>query len=366
VLTLEQIAITPDSTRVIYITLSHTTGEMHLYSVPITGGAPTRLDADFAATFQVDTFAISPDSQTVAFTWADAMADDYHLVTVPAAGGAPTDVYANDDFNLAPRDLSVTTDAQVLFTSGLGLYEAPVSGGAVLTRSLDVYAHRLLAAEDLIVLWRDADHNNQHELISIDRGSGAVAQLSPAGQHASQFSHAFSADHQALIFTTRGVSTTFLYSAALSGGPPTLLAENPNGIIVADLTPDGQTVIYQLYQSGYGPPWSVPMAGGPASPLLAGAPAQTQVLSHAMPTADSQAALVVLNRTAGVELVRLALAGGPPERISPPLVAGGMIFMLGRYAGGAIYIADQELDDRFEAYKVNFAGQRLYLPMVRR
>jgi hypothetical protein len=108
------------------------------------------------------------------------------------------------------------------------------------------------------------------------------------------------------------------------------------------------------------------MAGGPASPLLAGAPAQTQVLSHAMPTADSQAVLVVLDRTAGIELDRLPLAGGPPERISPPLVNGGQIFMLGRSAGGAIYIADQELDDRFEAYKVNFAGQRLYLPMVRR
>ena len=59
--------ITPDGSRVVYMADQDVTGVVELYSVPIGGGKPIKLNDELAINGDVVSFEISPDGQHVVY-----------------------------------------------------------------------------------------------------------------------------------------------------------------------------------------------------------------------------------------------------------------------------------------------------------
>ena len=68
---IREIKISPDGSRVVYLADEDTEGVNEIYSVPIGGGAATRLNGPLVAGGRVSSFVISPDSNTVVYSAED-------------------------------------------------------------------------------------------------------------------------------------------------------------------------------------------------------------------------------------------------------------------------------------------------------
>ncbi len=82
--------ISPDSSRVVYLADQDTDNVSELYSVPLTGGLPTKLNGALVTGGDVQccNFSISADSARVAYL-ADQDTDNVtELYSVPITGGA--------------------------------------------------------------------------------------------------------------------------------------------------------------------------------------------------------------------------------------------------------------------------------------
>jgi Tol biopolymer transport system component len=85
-------AISPDSSRVVYIADQDTDEVFELYSVPLGGGTVTKLNAPFTTDGEVFAFLISPDSSRVIYL-ADQDSDTVNeLYSVPLGGGTVTNI----------------------------------------------------------------------------------------------------------------------------------------------------------------------------------------------------------------------------------------------------------------------------------
>jgi len=74
--------VSPDSTRVIYRADQDTDNVTELYSVPIGGGTPTKLNAPLTPDGNVGSFVVSPGSDVVAFTAFDGSATNLFVVDI--------------------------------------------------------------------------------------------------------------------------------------------------------------------------------------------------------------------------------------------------------------------------------------------
>ena len=85
--------ISPNSEHVVYRATQDTPGWAELYSVPIAGGAPTKLNTLLPNnTRGVETFVISPDGDAVVYSADYATDEQYELYRVPISGGATVQV----------------------------------------------------------------------------------------------------------------------------------------------------------------------------------------------------------------------------------------------------------------------------------
>jgi dipeptidyl aminopeptidase/acylaminoacyl peptidase len=81
--------VSPDSSRVVYRADQDTDGVWELYSVPLAGGSPVKLNGSLVSGGDVWSFQVSPDSSRVVYN-ADQNTDDVdELYSVPLAGGSP-------------------------------------------------------------------------------------------------------------------------------------------------------------------------------------------------------------------------------------------------------------------------------------
>ena len=84
-------SISPDSSRVVYVADQDTDNILELYSVPITGGTPTKLNGPLVAVGgDVFVFSISPDSARAVYLAHQDTFDVFELYSVPILNGTPT------------------------------------------------------------------------------------------------------------------------------------------------------------------------------------------------------------------------------------------------------------------------------------
>ena len=73
----------PDGLYVIYVADAEVAGRNELYSVPVTGGPPVKLNAGLVNGGDVTNFAVTPDSQYVPEVWRSINPKIYMSVDLP-------------------------------------------------------------------------------------------------------------------------------------------------------------------------------------------------------------------------------------------------------------------------------------------
>ena len=138
--------ISSDSARVVYLADQNLFGHTELFSVAIAGGPATRLNGDFVDAdgfSQVLTFQISPDGQTVAYVGDQDIDSTDEIFSVPILGGTPVRLNADliDDGNVL-QEFEISPDSQTLvyladqtFVSDFELFSVPLAGGQVVQLS---------------------------------------------------------------------------------------------------------------------------------------------------------------------------------------------------------------------------------------
>lgn len=210
----QSFAVTPDSQYVLYVADQDVDERADLYRVPISGGAVVKLNGVLPAGGNVVEVQVDPDNVYVVYVADGEVNDMYELYSVPVAGGAP--------FRLSP---------------------APVSGGNVVGFKIDRIANRVVFRGDL-------EANNRFEVFSAPIAGGASIKLSPPGASGTRF---FELDPslQVVVFsaTPNGSTSTHLYMNATTGGLlttlNTALASNQD-VSGFKISPDGARVVYNV------------------------------------------------------------------------------------------------------------------------
>jgi len=195
-----QYAISPDGKYVVYIADQELDGFPQLYSVPISGGTPTRLsEPAFIILLPVLDFKISEDSRYVVFSQnidlsGDLLSGNVRMVSVPITGGDNIDLSqgAINDKRLV-ESFSISSDSQrVVYisdndTDGVSeLYSSLIKGGTLtklnpnLVADGNVDSFEISSDNQRVVYESDQTVNNTFELYSVSISGGTAVKLNGA------------------------------------------------------------------------------------------------------------------------------------------------------------------------------------------
>jgi Tol biopolymer transport system component len=264
--------ITPDGSRVVYHADQDTDEVYELYSAPIEGGLPVKLNGALATSGDVLTgYQMDPTGSIVVYVADQDVDDVYELYSVPITGGTPVKLHPS----LSPSgDISTTTayppvplsyqgitadGSRVVYRADqdsddvIELYSVPIAGGPTVKLSPppgpggDV-GHFVLSQDGAYVVFTgDFESDAVYGAYAVPVTGGEVVKLNTSLSWVTTEALAVTdvaPDGPRAVFVT---STGGMYSARLAGGPPVLLAGTVNGarpeqpIVV---TPDGDTVVF--------------------------------------------------------------------------------------------------------------------------
>lgn len=186
--------ISPDSRTVAFVAEIDTDNVDDLYSVPLTGTTPIKLNPPLAAGGDVEAsrIAFAPDGQTVLYLADQEVDNRTELYRVPVAGGAavkltPPPVPGGNvlDFKIDGANDRVVYLADQETNDVYELWSIPLGGGASvklsggLVSGGDVGLYELDPLSDRVVFSADAETNGTYELYSVPVTGGAVLKLNP-------------------------------------------------------------------------------------------------------------------------------------------------------------------------------------------
>jgi Tol biopolymer transport system component len=114
-----QLSITPDGSRVLFIGDYETLGKNELFSVPIGGGTPMRVSDDLPFAGDVYSFAIAPNGTSVAYAAGQNNSSNTELFLKAVNGGAGSSIRVSDPIasNTGLLDVSTGSDGgQIVFS----------------------------------------------------------------------------------------------------------------------------------------------------------------------------------------------------------------------------------------------------------
>jgi hypothetical protein len=281
--------ITPDSRHVIYMADQDVDQRVELYSVPIEGGPATKLNGPLVSGGNVSSFQIDADTGTVVYLADQRSNDVYELYSVPLGGGAA--------FRLNPT---------------------PVLGGDVIDFDIDPVSHR-------VVYLADQDTDGLNELYSVYLLGSPVVKLNPPiSKSIRDFQIAPGAAYVMFIATAVGASADELYEIATPGffGPqkrnePLNPGEN---VLTFRISPAANQVVYLVEANNLGLSgslWRVSPSGGAAEMLNEVADPAYGVGSNFAFTPDGQRVVYVYQQSAStpVKLQSARADGAPVDRL---------------------------------------------------
>ncbi len=259
-------AISSDSQFVVYTAEETATAPVELFSVPLAGGMPKKLNPPLVAQGGVDQFRITPDGASVVYTAIQDTANRRELYVVPIAGGQATKLngplVAGGDVNvfvldpatkralyLADQDTNETVELySVPFAGGSAVKLNPplVAGGNVFSNSL-----RVDPSTKRAVYLADQEVNGRTELFSVPATGGTSTKLNADGTVVTSGSFEIDPGVPVLVFQARNVGSdqSGLFSNAVVGGLfNTLsfpLAANQS-VFGFRISPDGAHVVYNV------------------------------------------------------------------------------------------------------------------------
>jgi len=407
----ESARITPDGLRVLYRTQG-SNGSYDLFSVPITGGAALQLDA---AGQSPSRFEITPDSKQVLFT--DGFGGSLAVTTV--LGGPVTTLAkgVRGSFSLMPDGQRVLYLAFGAFQRDQ-LFVVPLAGGTPLqlTEHGGARVSGVIASPDSSwILYATEFGDANGPIYTVSSRGGPSTLVSADGDEMSPT--AITPDSRRALFiafggTEAGVPALFCFE---EGGAPqrltdrdlTLVALTPDSatavvrtsdvvqdhsellavsladgtatplspplvsggtVLQALLSPDGTRVVYRAEQDldGVVELYSVPVSGGPAlklnGPLTQGGIEGDVRTAQVSPDGRFIVYAADEDTDEVLELYSAPAAGGPPLRISGPLVLNGDVselplgFVISPDSARVVYLADAREDGRVELFSVPIEG----------
>jgi Tol biopolymer transport system component len=176
-------AVTPDSQYVVYTADQEVMGRSDLYRVPITGGPSVRLNGALVAGGNVLNHKIDPDNMRVVYLADQEMNDVYEIYSVPIAGGSA-----------------------VKLNSGL------TAGGDVLNFDIDPFGSQVVYIADQIV-------NDRYEIYGVPIASGTAVRLNPPNSR-DTFNFELFLSSEYVVFSAKpnGSNSMHLYMNRTSSG----------------------------------------------------------------------------------------------------------------------------------------------------
>lgn len=306
-------AISPDSSRVVFLIQAHENAPRHLYSVPIGGPFGLAVWLDETLNTQVHTFLFTPDSQKIVYQAVDPNPtyNTWGLYSVPLAGPANNSLridgnrnyHVDSGFKISPDSTRVVYRAPCTYApdagqSCTGMYSVPISGGSFVKFTID------------------GAYNEVNSGIEISPDSQYVV-------------------YRALYYNPPGMSgQSDLYSIPIAGPINDLLrlSQNHDAPIANWLiSPDSSLVLYRAYE---GPSstyelYSIPIRGTTGSGVKLNGPLGTngQVYEFVIGPDGSRVAYRSGNESGSdtIELYSIPIAGpaGTAIRINQSLFGTG-------------------------------------------
>ena len=257
--------ITPDGTHIIY--KETTTSGNELFSIPIGGGTPQKLNSPLTSGGDVHDYAITPDSNYVVYTADETVDEMVLLFQAPADGSSsrihllpplsPTPGRGVESFKITPNSKGVVYNADLLVDGRFDIFSVPIEGGT--NRQLnfgmindgDVFTYEITPNSLGVIMIMDyyADLVNELFAVLID-GSWGVKLNDTLVEGGDVYRFVISPDSQGVVYLAdqEEVAVTNLYAVPSTGGTPVQV--NPalivNGDVMPDydITPDSKGVVY--------------------------------------------------------------------------------------------------------------------------
>lgn len=384
---LSSATLSPDGSRVVYF-YEDEAGENGLHSVPFNGGPVTQLNTGPATIVVLYDFEISPAADRVVFRARsyNPLTDDwiFELYSVPINGGAPVKLNAplaaGGDvtyYEISAGGL-VVYEADQVVNGRFELYRVPITGGLVvklngpLTDGGSVGGPLGFGASfhispdgSRVVYVANQDVEDRYELYSVPAAGGMAIKLNGpiAGFGLTKLRpFTISDDSKRVVYVAdqEEPDEFNLYSVPIGGGPWIQLnyaLVKGGDVDQFDISPDSSRVAYLAQQNNVQlmELFSVPIGGGMVTTLSGPKIADVDPLFmsfHFSP--DSQyVAYRGSEQDDTRELYRVPITGGPVQKISGEMTPGGKVQYNYQFTSDSermIYQADQEVNGRFELF----------------
>lgn len=328
----EQFVISPNQQTVVFSFRWHES-HIELYSVPASGGSLTLLGPSYPGINKSNqlVFGLSPDSSRVVFLTNLLPLGPIELFSVPIGGGEVTTLNAPlpgnhsipgevTAFAFIPNSTDLIYRAlDVTGTISGKLYRVPLAGGASILLAAGVEQRAILISPD--GAWLSYTNSQGLSVVPSD-GTGAPVQL----QDGQTLFHGFTPDSSALVYAKHPVGGLLtLYQVTLQSQVHTQIAEDLAQVENPPfrVTPDSRAVIYK--HNATGELRVSPLSGGNPRTLTT----EQAWLGSITFSADGQHAFISLGVLPNRGLYRITLADSTTLRLDDPTTnAGGLWDML--------------------------------------
>jgi Tol biopolymer transport system component len=397
--------ISPDGSRVLYYADETADEVFEAFSVPLSGGTPTKLNGTLAVGGDVSNAGLQFNSSGSQVLYhGDQTTDEvFEVFSVASGGGTPVKLngalIANGDtqsFDLqfSPNGSRVIYLADQNIDEVFEAFSVPSGGGSAiklndtLVSGGDVTLQRISSDGSRVLYLADQTTDDVFEIFSVPTTGGAPVKLNGTmgvGGDVSTFGLQFSpnGNHVVYFADQNADNVNELFSVPSAGGTAVKLNATlvTNGDVVSNgilISPDSSRVVYTADQDADNvfEIFSVPIAGGTPVKLNGSMVANGDVAvapaGRAISPDGSRVVYVADQDTDEVlEVFSVPIAGGTPVKLNGPMATGGDVQTNGLSfspnGSRVLYVADQETDGLSELFMVPVAGGtpvRVNGPMV--
>lgn len=360
--------VSPDGSHVFYTTGSN--GTAGLYATPSAGGPSVNLTGPMTSDQILALTGVNSDGSRV--TYYRGFGNGQRAIySVSITGGAPT-LLKQSDSGL-PATMSPDGE-HIFYRTGQSIggqyletmYRVPIEGGSAAELFGPVALNSSFAFSpdgSRLTYLAGPTHDGVFEYYSVPANGGPSVQLSNWGNSTqnSPFWAKFNADGSRIVYLAdqETPGRYELYSVPSIGGPWVKLNGPEIPRLEPELSPDGAYVLYAS-QDGANQ-WElhiVPTVGG--TPLKLDGPTSGPTINW-KPAFTRDGARVIYQTkrdTDSFEIFSVPSNGGPPVKLNGPLVAGGNAIapIINADGSRAIYVANQESKDYYGLYIVPTGG----------
>lgn len=392
-----QFAISPDSSRVVFLFQDPLNGQQELYSVPIGGGSQSRLNPNLQAFASVSNFQISPDGSQVVFRADLSTDEEFRLYSVSLLGGAVNGLSKQPvaggsvavDFAFNPDGSQVVYRGDLDTDGVIELYRSQIGSfgstrlNTPLAMGKQVFNFKIAPNGTEVVYLANQDHLLHNELFqaSLQPGGAPVTklnqlllgdgnvttyQISPDSAHVVYRADVGLTDHHHLYLVALGGGQSRRLNGDFAGSVSSIFRISPNSSWAVYLSDEQTSGTIELYAASLTHNARIKLngnlaAGGNVS-LFAISPDSQRVVYRAdQDTAGtfelySSRIVDVGTPAAQVEAEASTSANSSRIKLSGPMSGGLIGFQISPAGDRVIYLADQTTPGVNELFNVPIGG----------